>query len=854
MGGTQIVEFFAGFKTAVKLFKRIILKNMREDRFLTVLSVLGVALGIGLFMGVNTATNRAVASFETSTRGIDSAYNYQIVDSSGLDFREDVYRTVKAVAGKALPVLTAGAYLPELEQTVEITGIYTPAAFADLRTSATGDPDMELFFTHPHAVLITKRFSDEYGVRKGDVLPGIIYSNRVRFKIAGVLDLPAAPVNMVLMDLGNYQESFGKTGTLSRIDIIATAQEAGLTAKMLPANLALEKKEQVVRNQQSLVDGFRFNLRFVTFLAVLVGVYLLYNTIFMSVAKRRTEIGILRGLGMGRTTVVALFSAQGALLGFGGSVLGVAFGQLSASLATGLVGRTITRFYGTSAAADSIISPGDALGAVGFGLLVSFLASLAPALESANVRPMESSRAGTFEQAYRGRQKFFSIAGGILILFGTALTLFEYLFIPFAFPWLSYAGILLFILGCTLNAPAYLGAALTVLKRPLKSLFRTAGRVAAGDLRGTRYRFSLALMSVAVSAALVIAISSSVYSLKSSFIDWIDTYLSADLYIKPASCISNFCWSPLPEEVVSTVYQLPGVDRASAYRALRIRFRGRTIVAGFGNSESLWKDRPNISGEEKERLQRLALERAVSVSDYIAVQYRLKKGDVIAVETPKGPVSFVINSTSISYSTMSGFLYFDRRWLKEFWGLDDATQISVYLKKGEDPAAFTERLRKRLGRTYALDITDNSELRRSVLAVFDRSFAITNAIEMIAIVISLIGVVNALLILVLEKKRDIATLRYLGASWGDIRRVMVLSAGVVGASGIVLGAFMGAGISMAITHVINKISFGWEVVFRVPLLTVWLFMALLLVITLLAGLIPAFLARKIDPKAYISFE
>jgi putative ABC transport system permease protein len=837
-----------------KLVKRIVLRSVKEERFLTALSVVGVALGIGLFMGVNVATERAIGSFETNIRGMNPAFNYEIVDSSGIDFSEEVYRSVRTIDQNVLPVLSVSAFVPAWNENIDIQGIYTIKALGMTGMSGQENIDIEGFFKTPGGVFITKEFARLHNLKKGDAFSAFVYNNEYRLAVVDILDNPLVLENIVFMDLGNFQDYFKKAGYLTRIDLRSEEKTADAVNRVLPAGLAIEKKEKVLQNQKSLIDGFRFNLRFVTFLAVLVGIFLLYNTVFISVIKRRTEIGILRGLGMDRKTVIALFSVQGMALGFAGSVLGIALGQLFAWFSILAVEKTITRFYQSVVIPDYFITGKDALWTLVLGMGVSLLASIAPALESANVKPNESSREGTFERTYEGRQRFLSAIGAAAILCGTVIIYADYRYVPFNFPWLSYAGIVLFILGCTLNAPAYLGLCLRLLKRPLYTFLRASGRMAVGDTEGSRYRFSLALMSVAVSSALIVAIVSSVYSLKTSFIDWINTYIVADVYIKPASCASNFCFYPLADEIVKTVEGMPGVEQVGRYRALQLDFLGQKVVAGFGNSELLGKYGPQISGEEKERLRRLALYREISISDYLKVKYGLKQGDVITLRTPKGKIPFTVNNTSISYSTMSGFIYTDRRWLREYWGLDDSTQLSVYLEKGQSAKKFIQELDTATGGKYALDVTDNSELRLAVLRIFDRSFALTYTIELIAITISLIGVVNALLILVFERKREISVLRYLGASWKHIRQVMVVSAGIVGLGGIVLGFIMGSAISIVITHVINRISFGWEVTVRMPVLTVSLLLALLFVTTLTAGLVPSYLARKIDPKAFISSE
>jgi putative ABC transport system permease protein len=280
----------------------------------------------------------------------------------------------------------------------------------------------------------------------------------------------------------------------------------------------------MIESQRSLVDSFRSNLRFVTFLAILVGVFLLYNTVFTSVIKRRKEIGILRGLGMDRKTVVALFSAQGMVLGFVGSLLGIVFGQVCVWFSVVAMEKTITRFYGSADVSDFLITWQDALWTVVLGLGVSLLASIVPALESARIRPNESSQEGTAEKAYQGRQRIFSVIGVLFILCGGMISYIDFRFVPFDFPWLSYAGIVLLIVGCTFNAPVYLGACLKVLKRPLSAVFKTGARIAVGDTRGSRYRFSLALMSVAVSSALIVATVASCSFLQ-DLVHRVDQYL-----------------------------------------------------------------------------------------------------------------------------------------------------------------------------------------------------------------------------------------------------------------------------------------------------------------------------------------
>ncbi|HXY62660.1 MAG TPA: FtsX-like permease family protein, partial [Nitrospirota bacterium] len=301
------------------LIKRIILSNIKTEWFLTTLTVIGIALAIGLFMGVSVATQRAIASFEATIAGINPTFNYEIADSSGTDFPEGIYRSVRAITEDCLPFLSTSAVIPAWNEAIDIQGIYTVKAFAMPGMSLQKTTESEAFLKNQNGLLITKQFSDAHKLKKGNTFSAFVYDKEYRLQVVDIIDNPLVPQNRVYMDLGNFQEDFNKVGHLTRIEVSAVEKNAAAIGRVLPPGLTIEKKEKILEDQKALVKSFRYNLRFVTFLAVLVGVFLLYNAIFISVVKRRTEIGILRGLGMDRQTVVALFSIQGIILGLAGS-------------------------------------------------------------------------------------------------------------------------------------------------------------------------------------------------------------------------------------------------------------------------------------------------------------------------------------------------------------------------------------------------------------------------------------------------------------------------------------------------------------------------------------------------------
>lgn len=841
----------------LSLVRILILRNIREEKFLTFLSVIGIALGIGLFTGVKVASDRAIASFEAGITGMNPYANYEVLDISGIDFDERAYPHVRAVAEESFPVLKTFGYVAAFRDTIDINGIYTVKAGRFFRSAPHQQIDIEALYRNVNGILVTNKFAARHSLHKGDVIHAMVYDREYPLKIAGILDAESLLTNSVIMDIGNYQEYFGRSGTLSRIDLISDEETVAGLRKTLPPHLRIERKEEIFSNQKALIASFRYNLQFVSLIAILVGIFLLYNTVFISVVKRRTEIGILRGLGAGKGTVVLLFLIHGMVLGLVGSLLGILLGQFAAYFSVIAVEKTISTMYSTISMADYMITAKDALMALMLGLLVSLLASSIPSYEASKIRPTESAREGSFESRYRRYYGMISLAGITCIAGGAGISYLDYRFAPFEFPALAYGGILLIIMGFTLASPLYLRIILRILRIPLEKIFGASGVITIGDMNGSTYRFSVALMSVAISSALIIALLALIFSFRGSLMGWIHKNITADVYIKPASCTANYCFYPMSDEVIRAVLGFPEVEGIDKFRGMQLELNGKKVTAGFadtGIKREYLHRKYSDPAYEKVLSEMGGPEQVAGISQFLSIKYGLQKGDPITLESPSGNVQFTINDIFSSYATTAGFIYLDRKWLKRYWGIDDATQISVYLKKDADVAGFIHKVRERLSPEYSLEIMNNQELRDKVLDIFNKSFAITYAIEIISILVSLIGVINTLLALVFERKREISILRYLGGSWSQVQQNLMLSAGLVGVAGIVLGMLLGPVMSFILIQVVNKISFGWEIHFRVPVLSLSAVTFILFVTTVFAGFLPSKVARKIDPRRFVSFE
>ncbi|HSB51764.1 MAG TPA: FtsX-like permease family protein, partial [Dissulfurispiraceae bacterium] len=629
------------FAALARLF---VIRTMKEERFLTLLSVVGVALGIGLFVGVKLASDKAVVSLESGVRGISATATHEVYDPSGVDFDESVYRDLALTEPSSLPVLSTTGTFGTQRENLHVMGVYTLKAVKFLGIGGGSSRDLEHILTVPDGVAVPEGFAKRNSLRLGDSFTLSLYDRHYTVSVAAVVNTDRWPPDTVIMDLGNYQELFGKVGYLTKIDLSTDDRSAETLSTVIPTHLVIEKKEDLIRNKTALIASFRYNLQFVSLIAILVGMFLLYNTIFISVVKRRTEIGIIRALGASKSMVVSLFTVQGLILGGAGSVLGIALGQVTAYLSVNAVKKTVSTMFTAVSISDYLLSTKDVLIALGLGLVVSLIASALPAFEAARIRPQESAREGSFEGRYKKYLGHLLFLGVILAVAGCGLSFYEYHKMPFSFPALSYVGILLIILGFTCSAPLFLVSVLRLAQRPLAGIFKAAGKITVGDMRGSAYRFSIALMSVAISSALIIALMTLIFSFRASLIDWIDRTIAADVYIKPASCTSNYCFQALSPEVIETVAGLPEVDSIDRYRALQVELRGRRVIAGFGTTAVTRRFGTGryFDRLDDERLRALEYNKEVAISHYLATRYGLKRGDGIDIETPSGTQRFTV--------------------------------------------------------------------------------------------------------------------------------------------------------------------------------------------------------------------
>lgn len=829
----------------LKLILLLMTRNIREEKLFSFLSIIGIALGIALYISVQSATDKAIKAFSTDIAKLNPYTNVEITPDTGTFLDENLYADLLNSGEEVFPVLMTKAINTQQADSINLYGIDV------LKTWHAVKPKIDIttlnlapFFNDQTTVIAPSFFANKNRLATGDSFQLSLFDKSYRFILGGIYNEKEMGADGLIIDIAHFQDLFGLAGKLSWIEM--KTDTPNKIAAQLPQNVTLQTKASVIQQKEQIISSFKHNLQFISFIAILVGFFLLFNTVFISIVKKRTQIGILRSLGMKTREILILFVGFGLILGTFGTVLGILLGQLVTGITLQMTEKTVSSIYSMVKLSANETDWPYIFQAIILGMSVSFISAILPAIEAAKIKPNETAREGSFENRYTPYYKPVAALGCILIVIGLAFVYKDYRFTTGGMPLFSYIGILLVILGFTITAPFYLtimNASFSKLFTPLRS---PALMIASGNVRGSISRFSIALVSVAISTALIVSMFVLIHSFRSSFKVWIDDTLKADIYIKPASCLSNFCYEPLSPDLLYAVMQQPEVENVNPFAVMKGKADGVSFMFGFGDKKvvSVYHDKPDNHMDPA----------LISITEQVSNRLNKKAGDTITIETPSGMIPFKVGEVFTTYSTTEGLIIFDTGWMSKLWQQDYYNQLSIYTQKGTDVAVFADRLELDILKGYSLELLSNAEIRTKVLNIFDKSFAMTYAIQLIAFIVSLIGIINTLTAIVIENQREISVLRYVGTRFDMIKRIYISSAAITALSGVLMGSVIGGILSVILVKVINAISFGWTIHFHVPIASLFGVLAILLIMVILSGMIPISLIRKIDPKKYISFE
>ena len=614
------------------------------------LMVLGITLGVAVAVAVDLANASATRAFDYSTDSVAGRATHQILAGpQGLD--EALYVTLRrdglATQGiPAAPIVSDYVYSPQLgDRPFQLLGV-DPFAEAPFRNYLWGTGqapagDLTALLTRPGAVLLTSDTAAYYGLAPGDQLSLEVGGYPRQAFLVGLLT-PADELSrrtldgLVLADIATAQELSDRLGRLDRIDLILPTSSGAMSADLaalLPAGVQVVEVEARTGTIQEMTAAFRLNLLALSLLALVVGLFLIYNTMTFSVVQRRPLFGTLRALGVTRREVCALVVSEALLVGILGAVLGLGLGILMGRGAVQAVTQTINDLYFVVTVQEIQIPASSLIKGALLGILATVFVAAPPAWEAASVPARVAlSRSGLEGKA---RRAVAWVAGASLVLAALGLGL---LAIPTPSLTISFAGTLAVVVAFAALTPLVTTLLMRFATRPLGHIWGALGRMAPRNVVTSISRTAVAVAALMVAVSVTIGVSLMIGSFRTTVVTWLDQVLQGDVYVSAPSRTSTQATTPLDPAVLPTVEAWPGVERVDLLRTATVESSGGPVSV-FGVYNPDFGDRPFLSTDlTPDEIWEAMQAGAIVVSEpYANLTGLPRRGGTVTLYTSEGP-------------------------------------------------------------------------------------------------------------------------------------------------------------------------------------------------------------------------
>ena len=859
----------------LRLLRFISWRHLSRHRLRTLLTFLGIALGVAVIVAIAVVNKSLVTSFQSTIDQIAGKAVLQVANGeSGVP--ESLFPVIRDTEGVQDAAPAIEGFMPVSGVPGERLYIYgvdllTDFTIRDHQFSGSGFGfDQALnFIANSDSIAITESFSRRLNLPLGATINLGTSTGKKSYTVRGLLreEGPAKVFggSFALMDLPVAQRAFGKEGKLDVIDLtVEPAQKVETVQSRLQARLQgsaeVERPKKRSEQIELLLSSFRVGLFFVSLIALFVGFFLIYNTVSVSVIQRKREIGTLRCLGMRRSELLRLILVEALLLAICGSLVGSVLGWLLAQAALVAVGETVGNLFSLIDLRSGNFTASEFGLALGSGALVAALAALHPAWEAIHVSPLENARQAAWRPASKRRHSWANRLGFIcLAISPLLLVLAPTLHESVASFSTGVLGMLVFLLALAFFSPALITYTVNWFWRSTFKLPQSSWvepRLALDSLRRNPLRAGITVATMVISLAAIFTIAAFVNSVRGSLLAWVDQMVTADLIVSSAARTAGPRNVPVTEELLPGLRALPGIKVVDLYRLIRSTYHGKPIlIESFSARDSAFvRNLPMVVGNGKTALQEMGERKGVIISESFQRKFGKHAGESVELTTPSGSISFKILGIYVDYSSDIGSILIDRALYKKYWKDELVDAFDLWLDSGADPQSVTQKIKQDYGEKYQLFVSTHRDLRDAVVRIMEQSFVVNYAVEMVAVVVAIFSVINTLLASILDRTREIGVLRAIGGTRSQVRRIVVMEAGWMGLMGGVLGIV--AGTIMSYHHVVynTKVLTGWTFQFYYPYGVALFSLFASVALCLLAGYWPAKEASGVQIVRAIGYE
>jgi len=810
------------------MLRLLLLTNSRRPRARMILSALGIALGVALGYGVHLVNRAAVNDVAAVVRSLAGEADLEIRGGRA-GFSEALYPRIARLPGVALasPVLELDAGMAGSDRTIRVIGL-------DILRAAAMQPQLlavgRMELLSEDNVLLSAAAADALRLAKGDKLVLVVGQRRVPLTVAGVLPSSAVRGVAALTDVATAQWRLARLGELNRIDVrlapnASREKVQSEIARLLPPGTHVAAVDTLEEASAYPSRSYRVNLNVLAMVALFTGGFLVFSAQALELARRRGEHALLRVLGLTRRRLSALVLLEAVIVGAMGALLGLALGYAVALAAVRGAGADLGAGIFRNLSPELEFVPLPALFYFLGGICIAAAGALLPALDAARAAPARALKAGDDQVMFEKVSPAWP--GLVLLVLGAGLAQAPAVR---GLPLFGYASI-----GCLLVG------AIALMPRVSQWAF---GRIPGGksismtlalaQLRGAPGQAAVSLAAIVASFSLMAAMAIMVASFRHSVDDWLDRVLPADLYFRTTQAGDTGWLEPGIEARLRAAPEFARVDFLRSGRVLLDPERPPLVLVARDRAEQSF---PSVGRRAPGNLW---------VSEAVTEIYGFKPGQKVEIPLNGQNVSFVVAGVFRDYARQHGALLIDRA---DYVALTHDRRVNdgaAWLSPGTTRAQAIEVLRALPGGSE-LDISDPGEIRKVSLRIFDRSFAVTYAIEAVAVLVGLFGLSSSLGALVLSRRREFGMLRHLGLTRRQIAGMLAAEGGLLAALGAAAGLATGAAISLVLVFVVNRQSFNWGMDMHWPFEILLALTAVLVVLAVLTAVLSGREAMGIGP-------
>jgi putative ABC transport system permease protein len=665
----------------------------------------------------------------------------------------------------------------------------------------------------------------------------------------------------LIMNAADAAEFLGQPNLFTRIDLFldeGTDHEEvrRRVSAVLKGQATVRTPGENDQRVQETMKGLQLGFSLSGAGALVIGLFLVYMILSVTVADRRHEIGILRSLGATRGQIWALFVGEAGLMGLLGAALGIPTGLFLADyLGREPIQRLLSELLVPLDATKLEVTPDTVAIAAGAGIVTTLLAALIPAIRAAQEEPASAVRRVPPLPGL-AHWVFLEAISGALFLTGTVCMVWRK---ELPERWGTYGGFVLVLLGTLLTTPLLASLAARLLQPLARLVLGIEGRLAADNLVRAPARTGLVITVLAAGVALFLQTAGVIRSNRDPIMEWVSQTVDADLIVSSGSTVTGSGQNLImSEEFADTVQNaLPQVDAMLAVRFRQVEYGEARVflvaldAVGFHAAN---RHPEEVTGRDLFPSLRQAGPAQALISENFRAIHGVQEGDSISLRGPRGSFDLHVAGVIVDYNFPRGTVLIDRDLYRRLFDDHFVDEFYLYLKPGTDPLAVRQEMLRRWENKHALKVSTRDELLERFEGMIQRFAGVAYAQEVVVAQVAALGVVFALLISVMQRRSELGVLRAIGATQGQVLGSVLAEAVLMGVIGTTLGLVIGVPVEWYCVHVIMFEEAGFLFPVRIPWQEAGMIAAGAMFVATAAGLGPAWITSRLRIPEAIAYE